>query len=533
MALKVIRGFESHTLRSDFRGRAQNCSVPDSALFALTAESMRFSKRILLRMSLLLVALPCVYFGAASAAYYLHKRHAVLPILAKRPAAFAPNAKTRLLIFAPHCDDETLGCAGLIQQTLAAGGKVKIVFFTNGDGFRVAVQRNARTIQIEPRDYVEFAELRQSETYTALKHLGVGKADIVFLGYPDRGLMSLWQSYWTPDKPYTSQFTQRTASPYPETYNPKAVYCGQNVADDLRAVLNNFQPNWVTVTHPLDDHPDHAAASAFVTYACRILQHDSAPNAWARNLRLEYYLIHRGDWPLPMGDHPTLPMAPPAEMMATETRWNRLDMTQAQTRTKAETIDLYASQTAIMDRYLASFARTNEMLGGVPRQTLSFVPSNFGAINGDTAKWQNCAPICRNPVNDSMVRDLQAGGDIGAVYACRDTENLYLRFETRKEITPRMVFALQVRAFDREGNSTREAFHVVVSPSESSVLPQGVTAGVQGRTLEAAIPVAALTTQKNWKAIRMLAISGDTAISGLEVDKTGITLLDVPSEEAR
>lgn len=226
-------------------------------------------------------------------------------------------------------------------------------------------------------------------------------------------------------------------------------------------------------------------------------------------------------------------MAPPAEMMATETRWNRLDMTQAQTRTKAETIDLYASQTAIMDRYLASFARTNEMLGGVPRQTLSFVPSNFGAINGDTAKWQNCAPICRNPVNDSMVRDLQAGGDIGAVYACRDTENLYLRFETRKEITPRMVFALQVRAFDREGNSTREAFHVVVSPSESSVLPQGVTAGVQGRTLEAAIPVAALTTQKNWKAIRMLAISGDTAISGLEVDKTGITLLDVPSEEAR
>lgn len=492
---------------------------------------MRFSKRILLRLTLLLVALPCVYFGAASTAYYLHKRHAILPVLAKRPAAFAPNATTRLLVFAPHCDDETLGCAGLIQQTLAAGGKVKIVFLTNGDGFRVAVQRNARTINIEPRDYVQFAEVRQNETYTALKHLGVGKADVVFLGYPDRGLMALWQSYWTPDTPFTSRFTQSSASPYPVTYNPKSVYCGQNVADDIRAVLAAFKPNWVTVTHPLDDHSDHAAAAAFVTLACRTLKHASASSAWARNLRLEYYLIHRGDWPLPMGDHPTLPMAPPAEMMTTETRWSRFDMTKAQTRIKAEAIDLYASQTAIMDRYMASFARTNEMLGSVPQKTLALAPSNFGTADGSPQKWHNLSPICLNPVNDSMVRDLQAGGDIHAVYACRNVENLYLRFDTRKEITPRMTFAIQVRTFDTEGNSVREAFRVQVSPSDSSGLPQGVKAGVQGRTLEVAIPVAALTAKKNWEEIGTIAISADTAISGLEVDKTGITFLDVPSED--
>jgi len=42
---------------------------------------------------------------------------------------------TRLLIFSPHPDDESLRAAGLIQRVLKEGGKVKVVFMTNGDGF--------------------------------------------------------------------------------------------------------------------------------------------------------------------------------------------------------------------------------------------------------------------------------------------------------------------------------------------------------------------------------------------------------------
>src|SRR5512143_3590489 len=40
----------------------------------------------------------------------------------------------RLMVFAPHPDDETLGAGGLIQRVLATGGKVRVVFVTNGDG---------------------------------------------------------------------------------------------------------------------------------------------------------------------------------------------------------------------------------------------------------------------------------------------------------------------------------------------------------------------------------------------------------------
>ena len=43
------------------------------------------------------------------------------------------SAQTRLLVIAPHPDDETLGCGLLLQQVLAAGGEVRIILMTDGD----------------------------------------------------------------------------------------------------------------------------------------------------------------------------------------------------------------------------------------------------------------------------------------------------------------------------------------------------------------------------------------------------------------
>lgn len=491
---------------------------------------MRLSKRFLVRLSLVGFALPCIYFGGASAAFYFHKRHAVPPTLTRLPVQNAPDSHTRLLVFAPHCDDETLGCAGLIQQTIAAGGKVKIVFLTNGDGFRMAVQRNARSLKVEPQDYVAFAEMRQRETQAALEHLGVKRDDIVFLGYPDRGLMALWESHWTPDKPYTSIYTRRASSPYPVTFNPKATYCGQDLTQDIGTTLREFQPTLVTVTHPLDDHPDHAAASAFVTEACRALKADKQTAAWSRKLRLSYYLVHRGDWPLPMGDHRTDPLVPPAEMLSEETDWKRLGLSTSQTRAKAETIALYASQTAMMDRFLSSFARPNEILGTVPQSVLPDAPAGFEAIDGKPAKWQKLPPLCLNPLRDSVVRDLQGGGDLRAVYACRDATHLYLRFDTRQAVAPRMTFNVHIRAFDQTGNSAPEAFHLETAPADIAALPKDIRAAARSTHFEIAIPIETLTNGNDWNAVSRLAISAETEFGGIEVDKTGVWFADVVAE---
>src|SRR5690348_11411158 len=87
--------------------------------------------RSVLRFLLLALALPCVYFGGAGAAFFY--RHQALnsdPDLSRLPRVNPPTSATRLMVFAPHCDDETLGCAGLMQQTLQADGAVRTVFLT-------------------------------------------------------------------------------------------------------------------------------------------------------------------------------------------------------------------------------------------------------------------------------------------------------------------------------------------------------------------------------------------------------------------
>src|SRR5690349_19902092 len=48
--------------------------------------------------------------------------------------------RLRLVVVEPHPDDESLGAGGLIQQTLAGGGRVHVLFMTNGDGYPEAVE---------------------------------------------------------------------------------------------------------------------------------------------------------------------------------------------------------------------------------------------------------------------------------------------------------------------------------------------------------------------------------------------------------
>ena len=41
--------------------------------------------------------------------------------------------KQRLLVIAPHADDEVLGCGGLIRKVKRQGGEVYVMFLTVGD----------------------------------------------------------------------------------------------------------------------------------------------------------------------------------------------------------------------------------------------------------------------------------------------------------------------------------------------------------------------------------------------------------------
>ena len=79
------------------------------------------------------------------------------------------------IVFAPHPDDETLGCGGTILKKRAAGATVTTVFMTDG-------RRSHRHLMTED----ELAAIRSAEARAASRALGV--QDSVLLGFPDTGL---------------------------------------------------------------------------------------------------------------------------------------------------------------------------------------------------------------------------------------------------------------------------------------------------------------------------------------------------------
>lgn len=482
--------------------------------------------RFLLRLALLIPAMSCVYYGSAGLVFFWRERAANAAYASLRlPAAPTPRADDRLMVFSPHCDDETLGCAGLIQHTLTSGGRARVVLLTNGDAFRTAVECQAHSLQVGPADFIRFAGLRQQETANAVNALGLPAADLHFLGYPDRGLLALWNDHWTPDQPFVSPYTRCDHSPYLRTDHPRACYCGQGLLEDVLATLKAYRPTRVTVTHPSDDHGDHAAAANFVTLAVRLLQADPKEAAWARHIRLEYYLVHRGDWPQPLGVYPDAPLSPPAAMAYLDTTWTSLSLTPNQKANKIRGIDRYPSQRAMMGRFLRSFERRTELLGRLPALSLPRIPDQSGSGGRRPPGWEATPPILLDPVRDDLLRDLNGPADLRAIYACRDSDDLYVRIDSRQAVSDRYTYRLTLRPFGRRGESGRKAIQLNLHPGATVELQDGVRVFRQQRSLTAAIPWRRIAAECPDRTVKTLSIQADTALIGAPVDRTGARLI--------
>ncbi len=527
-------GFESLSLRScREEGKRQGWVffrplIPPLECRLPLSRKLRPHVRLVLRSVTFGAALFCVYFGSAEAAFYAHQRSLNRSLADQPPLPLlpSPTRETRLLVFAPHPDDETLGSAGLIQKTRETGGTVKAVIFTNGDGFPAGVQHAARRLRLEPADYIRFGTLRQSESGTALHSLGVPADAAQFLGYPDGGLLALWNSNWTSAPPFASAFTRRTASPYRDCFHPGTVYTGQNVTEDVKRAIAEFRPTLITVTHPEEDHSDHAAAAAFVQLALAELQDDPASSAWAKPIRLLHYLVHRGDWPpKPGGRGNEEALAPPPAMRGQDTQWNRLLLTPAQSEHKAKAISLYASQTVMMERFLSGFVTANEIYGQIRASSVPWVPNGTLPAKASPGDWNRIPPALVDPVEDNLVRSMQGGADVKAVYVCHDLSTLYLRVDTRTELSSRARFYVVLRPFGFKGESPGSALGFTVQNRRPFPL-LGIQTAVSGNTLELALPLSRLTVLLNGAPLGRLALSVDTSVAGVGIDRTGIRLLE-------
>jgi LmbE family N-acetylglucosaminyl deacetylase len=85
----------------------------------------------------------------------------------------------KVVVIAPHPDDETLGCGGLIRLLRERDQPVTIVFVSDGAGSH-------------PHSYkyseMKLGQLRAAEARAAAQVLGVPKRDLIFLGLRDRAV---------------------------------------------------------------------------------------------------------------------------------------------------------------------------------------------------------------------------------------------------------------------------------------------------------------------------------------------------------
>ena len=104
-----------------------------------------------------------------------------LQALPETPASALLGDRT-LVVVAPHPDDESLGCGGLIAWAAAQGRTVELVYLTNGERSHPGSRR------YPPK---RLGHLRQTEARAAAASLGVPASRLHFLGLPDSGLDGL------------------------------------------------------------------------------------------------------------------------------------------------------------------------------------------------------------------------------------------------------------------------------------------------------------------------------------------------------
>src|SRR5437879_982550 len=114
-----------------------------------------------------------------------------------RPAILELPEATRLLVVAPHPDDEMLAAAGLTQRVLETGGTVRVVYLTCGDGYPEGVKDDHHVRAPTAIYYRVYGRQRRREARAALAALGFGPSrySYTFLSFPDGGLCKLTRTY--------------------------------------------------------------------------------------------------------------------------------------------------------------------------------------------------------------------------------------------------------------------------------------------------------------------------------------------------
>ncbi len=278
----------------------------------------------------------------------------------------------RILVLAPHPDDEVLGAGGVIQQAVAQQLPIKVVFLTNGDSNQWSFFLYRKHPVIFPGAVETMGLVRHDEAVNASQILGVDPKNLIFLGYPDFGTLNIWYYHWNQRPPYRSLMTRVIAVPYKNAYRFGAPYKGEEIVQDLRSILRDFKPTKIFVSHPADHNGDHLALYLYL----RVALWDEK----MEGVQLYPYLIHYLTWPKPKGFHPEKYLTPPDALVSDEI-WKQYHLTVAQIVNKKKALEAHQTQFLSSRQYLLSFVKFNELFGDFPPLKLR-LNENVALVSG-------------------------------------------------------------------------------------------------------------------------------------------------------
>ncbi len=422
-----------------------------------------------------------------------------------------------VLVLAPHADDETLGAGGLILAAERAGLDVQVVVVTNGDGYLMATIRDTEHLIPRQADFRRIGAQRQDETLAATQILGLDASRTTFLSYPDRGLLEMWLTRWESDRPYRSPYSGATQSPYPRTYNPTSTYSGADLLADLTAILEAHRPDLLILPTPLDEHPDHRAASAFARLAVARLQRiheDYRPTVLG-------YLVHAEGFPFPRlkGANPQARLLPPPAMAAVTTGWLQVPLDVADAARKAQAIGAYRTQAATLKPFLEAFVRGNELFVPLPADQPIPVLGAGEPFRPDTwlgTDGMPLEPVALDPLADQTLRRRVPSADLQAVYAARQgAESVVVCSQLRGRRLETLSYVLRVVAVGQQG-----VVHYSAWSGYNQADPQAAKAAADMVCEQIPLP----QLGDPW----LVALASEARIpGGTVVDSTGWTLLEL------
>jgi LmbE family N-acetylglucosaminyl deacetylase len=147
------------------------------------------------------------------------------------------TARDRVLIAAPHPDDEAIATGGALQAVTAAGAACRVLVITDGDNNPWPQRWIEKRWRIGPAERARWGAQRRAEALAALRALGVAADDARCLGFPDLGLTDL------------------------------LMRGDSSIAAVLDAQLDEFRPTHVFLPALEDRHPDHSALHVLLQLA--------------------------------------------------------------------------------------------------------------------------------------------------------------------------------------------------------------------------------------------------------------------------